>query len=54
MLEAAGLLEGSGLQGMQAGTLVLIVLAGFAAGWVDAVVGGGDCCSFPRCYWFRA
>ena len=47
MFEAAALLEGSGLEGMQAGTIALIVLAGFAAGWIDAVVGGGGLLQLP-------
>lgn len=47
MIEAASLLEGSGLQGLQTGTLMLIIVAGFAAGWVDAVVGGGGLLQLP-------
>ena len=47
MIEAATLLDGSGLQGMEPGTIALIVLAGFAAGWVDAVVGGGGLLQLP-------
>ncbi|WP_373278155.1 TSUP family transporter [Zhihengliuella halotolerans] len=40
-------LTGSGLVGIQAGTLVLIIVVGFAAGWVDAVVGGGGLIQLP-------
>jgi uncharacterized membrane protein YfcA len=47
VIEAATLLDGSGLQGMEPGTIALIVLAGFAAGWVDAVVGGGGLLQLP-------
>lgn len=47
MLDWAVVFEGSGLQDMQAGTLVLILLAGFAAGWIDAVVGGGGLLQLP-------
>ncbi|WP_427004114.1 sulfite exporter TauE/SafE family protein [Pseudarthrobacter sp. H2] len=37
----------SGLESIQLGTLVLVVVAGFAAGWVDAVVGGGGLIQLP-------
>ncbi|GAA1875316.1 TSUP family transporter [Paeniglutamicibacter psychrophenolicus] len=47
MFDAAALLDGSGLEGLTAGTIALIVLAGFAAGWVDAVVGGGGLLQLP-------
>ncbi|GIG37313.1 TSUP family transporter [Cellulomonas pakistanensis] len=36
----------SGLE-LTVGTVVLLVLAGFAAGWVDAVVGGGGLVQLP-------
>ncbi|WP_375141843.1 sulfite exporter TauE/SafE family protein [Zhihengliuella sp.] len=42
-----GFLSGSGLDGIQAGTLALIVVIGFAAGWIDAVVGGGGLLQLP-------
>lgn len=47
MLDWAVFFGGSGLQDMQTGTLVLILLAGFAAGWIDAVVGGGGLLQLP-------
>ena len=37
----------SGLESLQLGTLILIVIAGFATGWVDAVVGGGGLIQLP-------
>ena len=37
----------SGLESLGLTTLLLIVLAGFAAGWVDAVVGGGGLIQLP-------
>ncbi len=37
----------SGLEELQLATIVLIVLAGFAAGWIDAVVGGGGLIQLP-------
>ncbi len=37
----------SGLESIQLATLVLVVVAGFAAGWVDAVVGGGGLIQLP-------
>ncbi|MDJ0321861.1 TSUP family transporter [Pseudarthrobacter sp. PS3-L1] len=37
----------SGLELVEPGTLVLIVVAGFAAGWIDAVVGGGGLLQLP-------
>nr|WP_309080513.1 TSUP family transporter [Zhihengliuella sp.] len=40
-------MSGSGLDGIQAGTLALIVVIGFAAGWIDAVVGGGGLLQLP-------
>ncbi|GAA1890845.1 TSUP family transporter [Lapillicoccus jejuensis] len=36
-----------GLTELTAGTLVFLVLAGFLAGWVDAVVGGGGLVQLP-------
>ena len=41
-----GLLELGGLE-ITAGTLLLLVLAGFLAGWIDAVVGGGGLVQLP-------
>nr|WP_189350011.1 TSUP family transporter [Zhihengliuella salsuginis] len=40
-------MTGSGLEGIQLGTLVLVLVVGFAAGWVDAVVGGGGLIQLP-------
>ena len=37
----------SGLESIQLGTVILIVVAGLAAGWVDAVVGGGGLIQLP-------
>ena len=37
----------SGLESIELSTLILIVVAGFAAGWVDAVVGGGGLIQLP-------
>jgi uncharacterized membrane protein YfcA len=37
----------SGLESVELTTLLLIVVAGFAAGWVDAVVGGGGLIQLP-------
>lgn len=37
----------SGFESIEAATLVMIVVAGFAAGWVDAVVGGGGLIQLP-------
>lgn len=37
----------SGLEEIQLSTIVLILVAGFAAGWVDAVVGGGGLIQLP-------
>lgn len=37
----------SGLEEIQLSTIVLVVVAGFAAGWVDAVVGGGGLLQLP-------
>lgn len=36
-----------GVEELTWGTLILIVLAGFAAGWIDAVVGGGGLLQLP-------
>lgn len=36
-----------GLEQLTWGTLILVVLAAFAAGWVDAVVGGGGIIQLP-------
>ena len=41
------LLNGSGLENLQAGTILLVLAAGLAAGWVDAVVGGGGLIQLP-------
>lgn len=37
----------SGFESIQITTIILIVVAGFAAGWVDAVVGGGGLLQLP-------
>ena len=37
----------SGLEELQLATLALVVVGGFAAGWVDAVVGGGGLLQLP-------
>jgi uncharacterized membrane protein YfcA len=37
----------SGFESIELTTLILIVVAGFAAGWVDAVVGGGGLIQLP-------
>ncbi|QNE14118.1 TSUP family transporter [Pseudarthrobacter sp. NBSH8] len=37
----------SGFESIQLTTIILIVVAGFAAGWVDAVVGGGGLLQLP-------
>lgn len=37
----------SGLEDIQLTTVLLVVVAGFAAGWVDAVVGGGGLVQLP-------
>ena len=37
----------SGLESIELSTLILIVVAGLAAGWVDAVVGGGGLIQLP-------
>ncbi|NJC21929.1 hypothetical protein BJ994_001005 [Arthrobacter pigmenti] len=37
----------SGLEEIQLATIVLVIVAGFAAGWVDAVVGGGGLIQLP-------
>lgn len=36
-----------GLEGLDLLTLSLLLLAAFAAGWVDAVVGGGGMIQLP-------
>ena len=41
------LLNGSGLEDLHAGTVLLVLAAGLAAGWVDAVVGGGGLNQLP-------
>jgi uncharacterized protein len=38
---------GGGLDGIEPGTLALLVLAALVAGWVDAVVGGGGLVQIP-------
>ena len=40
-------LTGAGLEGLTLGTLLLVVVAGLLAGWVDAVVGGGGLIQLP-------
>lgn len=37
----------TGLEDIAAGTIVMVVLAGLAAGWIDAVVGGGGLLQLP-------
>ncbi|WP_269938828.1 sulfite exporter TauE/SafE family protein [Arthrobacter sp. HY1533] len=37
----------SGLEDITAVTILLIIVAGFAAGWIDAVVGGGGLLQLP-------
>ncbi|WP_309107700.1 TSUP family transporter [Arthrobacter sp.] len=37
----------SGFESIQLATIILLVVAGFAAGWVDAVVGGGGLLQLP-------
>ncbi|UKA76844.1 sulfite exporter TauE/SafE family protein [Arthrobacter sp. FW306-07-I] len=37
----------SGFESIQLTTIILIVVAGFAAGWIDAVVGGGGLIQLP-------
>ena len=37
----------SGFESIQLATIILIVVAGFSAGWVDAVVGGGGLLQLP-------
>ncbi|WP_323961251.1 TSUP family transporter [Arthrobacter sp. JZ12] len=37
----------SGLEEIQLATVLLVIAAGFAAGWVDAVVGGGGLVQLP-------
>lgn len=38
---------GSGLEELHLATILLVLVAGFAAGWVDAVVGGGGLLQLP-------
>lgn len=38
---------GSGLEELHLATILLVLVAGFAAGWVDAVVGGGGLLRLP-------
>lgn len=40
-------LTGSGLEGIGLTTVLLVVVAGFAAGWIDSVVGGGGLLQLP-------
>ena len=40
-------LAGSGLDSAAPGLVVLLVLTGFAAGFIDAVVGGGGLLQLP-------
>lgn len=46
---AASTLDGvvSGFESIQLATIILLMVAGFAAGWVDAVVGGGGLLQLP-------
>lgn len=37
----------SGFENLQLATIILVIVAGFAAGWVDAVVGGGGLIQLP-------
>ena len=37
----------SGFESLEPATLILIIVAGFAAGWIDAVVGGGGLIQLP-------
>ncbi|WP_125611090.1 sulfite exporter TauE/SafE family protein [Specibacter cremeus] len=37
----------SGFEDLSAATLLLVIVAGFAAGWIDAVVGGGGLLQLP-------
>ncbi|GAA1366164.1 TSUP family transporter [Arthrobacter rhombi] len=46
-MDWASLLHGSGLEDIQAGTVLLVIVAGLAAGWIDAVVGGGGLLQLP-------
>ena len=46
-MDWTSLLNGSGLENIQAGTVVLVIVAGLAAGWIDAVVGGGGLLQLP-------
>ncbi len=47
MLHTAQTLPGMGALELTMGTLLLLAIAGFAAGWVDAVVGGGGLIQLP-------
>jgi uncharacterized membrane protein YfcA len=47
VLDWLGSLQGSGLEDIQAGTVLLVIVAGLAAGWIDAVVGGGGLIQLP-------
>lgn len=38
-----------GLEQLTWGVLLLVVIAAFCAGWIDAVVGGEGCCSCRPC-----
>uniref|UniRef100_UPI003A893094 TSUP family transporter n=1 Tax=Leucobacter sp. BZR 635 TaxID=3378705 RepID=UPI003A893094 len=44
---AAALPSGLVPEGLDGGGLLLLLLAAFAAGWVDAVVGGGGLIQLP-------
>ncbi|MBM6620543.1 TSUP family transporter [Micrococcaceae bacterium RIT802] len=46
-MDWASLLHGSGLEDIQLGTVLLVIVAGLAAGWIDAVVGGGGLLQLP-------
>ncbi|MGY5318461.1 sulfite exporter TauE/SafE family protein [Neomicrococcus lactis] len=47
MIEWITSLQGSGLENIELSTVLMVVLAGLAAGWVDAVVGGGGLIQLP-------
>lgn len=40
-------LSGSGLEDIQLSTVLMVIIAGLAAGWIDAVVGGGGLIQLP-------
>lgn len=40
-------LSGSGLEYIQLSTVLMVIIAGLAAGWIDAVVGGGGLIQLP-------